>query len=80
MKITYDAEVDALNIIFRETTVTTQPLAEGIAADYDSNGQLVGLEILDAVKRFGGIETLRQVILEGIGPSLKPLSGTSVGD
>jgi uncharacterized protein YuzE len=68
MKISYDAEVDALSIIFRETTVTTQPLAEGIAADYDSEGQLVGLEILDAVERFGGQETLRQVVLEGIGP------------
>ncbi len=69
MKITYDAEVDALSIIFRETTVTTKHLAEGIAADYDSDGQLVGLEILDAVKRFGGQETLRQVIIEGIGIS-----------
>lgn len=69
MKITYDAEVDALSIIFRETTVTTKHLAEGIAADYDSAGQLVGLEILDAVKRFGGQETLRQVVIEGLGIS-----------
>ena len=35
MKISYDAEVDALSITFRETTVTTKHLAEGIAADYD---------------------------------------------
>ncbi|MCK6627336.1 MAG: DUF2283 domain-containing protein [Anaerolineae bacterium] len=45
-----------------------------MAADYDGDGQLVGLEILDAVKRFGGSETLRQVVLEGIGPSLQPAS------
>lgn len=70
MKISYDAEVDALSIIFRETTVTTQHLAEGIAADYDAKGQLAGIEILDAVKRFGGQETLRQVIIEGIGLSV----------
>lgn len=38
MKISYDAEVDALSITFRETTVTTRHLAEGIAADYDSEG------------------------------------------
>jgi uncharacterized protein YuzE len=69
MKISYDAEVDALSITFRETTVTTTPLTEGIAAEYDSEGQLVGLEILDAVKRFGGQETLRRVVLEGIGPT-----------
>jgi hypothetical protein len=35
MKISYDPEVDALSITFRETTVTTKHLAEGIAADYD---------------------------------------------
>jgi uncharacterized protein YuzE len=69
MKISYDAEVDALSIIFRDTTVTTKHLAEGIAADYDADGQFVGIEILDVVKRFGGKETLRQVVIEGIGPT-----------
>jgi len=70
MKISYDPEVDALSIVFRETRVTTKHLAEGIAADYDSEDRLVGLEILDAVRRFGGHDTLRQVVLEGIGPSV----------
>lgn len=51
MKISYDAEVDALSITFRETTVTTKHLAEGIVADYDSEGRLAGLEILDAKTR-----------------------------
>ncbi len=73
MKISYDAEVDALSITFRETTVTTKHLAEGIAADYDSKGQLAGIEILDVVKRFGGKDTLRQVVIEGLGPSIQPL-------
>ena len=73
MKISYDPEVDALQISFRDTTVTTQELAEGIAAEYDALGQLVGLEILDATKRFGDPSTLQQVILEGLGPSA-PLS------
>ena len=68
MKISYDPEVDALSISFRETTVTTKPLAEGIAADDDSEGRLAGLEILDAVKRFGDAETMRGVIHEGLGP------------
>jgi YD repeat-containing protein len=74
MKISYDTEVDALSIVFQETTVTTKHLADGIAADYDSNGQLVGIEILDALKRLGGQDTLRQVILEGVGPSLQPIA------
>jgi len=66
MKISYDAEVDALSITFRDTTVTTKHLAEGIAADYDSDGRLAGIEILDTVKRFGDQDTLRHVVLEGI--------------
>jgi len=74
-KISYDPEVDALSIIFKETTVTSEPLAEGIAADDDAEGRLVGLEILDAVKRFGGRETLRQVILEEIGPGIHARMG-----
>ena len=71
MRISYDQEVDALSILFRETTVTTQELAEGIAAEYDAEGQLAGIEILDAARRFGGEETLRQIIVEGIGPMLR---------
>ncbi len=71
MRITYDAEVDALSIVFHETTVTTKHLAEGIAADYDAQGRLAGIEILDALKRFGDAQTLRQVVLEGIGPTVK---------
>ena len=54
---------------FRETTVTTKHLGEGIAADYDADGKLAGIEILDAIKRFGGKETLRQVVVEGLGPT-----------
>ena len=72
MRISYDAEVDALSITFRETTVTTKHMAEGIAADYDADGKLAGIEILDAVKRFGGKETLRQIVIEGFGPATQP--------
>jgi uncharacterized protein YuzE len=53
-------------IIFIESTVMTRHLAEGIAADYDAEGRLAGIEILDAVKRFGAPEVFRQVVLESI--------------
>jgi len=68
MRITYDPQVDAMSIVFRETTVATKHLGKGIAADVDAQGQLAGIEILDAVKRFGGRDTLRQLVIEGIGP------------
>ena len=66
MRITYDREVDTLYIRFKETTVTTKHLAEGIAADYDSDGRLAGIEILDARKRLGDPATFKQVILEDV--------------
>lgn len=67
MRISYDPEVDALYIKFLDATVTTEHLAEGIAADYDAEGRLAGIEILDAVKRFGDSRTLRQITLEDVG-------------
>lgn len=66
MKISYDHEVDALYILFKDTTVTTKHLAEGIAADYDAEGRLAGIEILDAMKHVDDPTTFRQVILEDI--------------
>jgi len=66
MKITYDQEVDALYIRFRETTVTTQHLTEGIAADYDADGHLAGIEILDAMQLLGDPMVFKQVVLEDV--------------
>jgi len=67
MKISYDPEVDALSITFHETTVTTEHLAEGIAVDYDRYGNIAGIEILDVTTRLGDKNTLRQIVLEGVG-------------
>lgn len=67
MRITYDHEVDVLYIRFLETTVTTQHLAEGIAADYDAEGHLAGIEIIDAKKRLGDPKAFKQVVLEDVG-------------
>jgi len=66
MIITYDEEVDALYIRFHATTVTTQHLAEGIAAEYDQEGCLAGIEILNAFKRFRDPKAFQQVILENV--------------
>ena len=79
MKITYDREVDALYIRFKEATLTTKHLAEGIAADYDAEGLLAGIEILDAMKRLGDPQVFKQVILEDIalGAAAQPATGPS---
>jgi YD repeat-containing protein len=64
MRITYDSEVDALYIRFIEATVTTEHVAEGIALDYDADGRLAGIEILDAIKRFGNRDVFKRLIFE----------------
>jgi uncharacterized protein YuzE len=53
----------SLTSFYKDTTVTTKHLAEGIAADYDAAGFLTGIEILDAVKRLGDPAVFKQVIL-----------------
>ncbi len=66
MRITYDQEVDALYIRFQETTVTTKHLADGIAADYDAEGRLAGIEILNAMSRLGDPAVFKRVTLEDV--------------
>lgn len=64
MRITYDSEVDALYIRFKDAEVTTKHLSDGIVADYDGQGRLAGIEVLDAAKRLGDDNLLDQVVVE----------------
>jgi len=53
MKIEYDKEVDALYIRIQQKYVSrTEEISEGINLDFDEEGRLIGLEVLDAVKRY----------------------------
>ena len=56
MKITYDSEVGALYIRFKETTVTTKHFEDGISLDYDDARHLAGIEILDTDQRLDNPE------------------------
>ena len=71
MKISYDSEVDVLYIRFKETEVSTEHLAEGISADYDKDGNLAGIEILDASKILGDRNFFRQIIVDNLVGSSK---------
>ena len=52
MKIIYDAEVDVLRLVFRDAPVAESDEDKpGVILDYDSDGNVVGMEILDASKR-----------------------------
>lgn len=65
MKVTYDAETDTLTIVFRDV-----PIAEsdedkpGVILDYDAQGNLVSIEVLDASAR---VEEPRSVTLASAG-------------
>ncbi|RTH36099.1 hypothetical protein CSW37_07440 [Thermus scotoductus] len=51
MRITYDPEADALYIAFGEGPATVEEVGEGIALDWDAEGKLLGIEILDPTFR-----------------------------
>jgi len=52
MKVTYDPEVDVLRIILSEAAIDESDEDKpGVILDYDKEGNVVGLEILDASKR-----------------------------
>ena len=54
MKVRYDPEVDVLSIVLSDVPVRESDEDKpGIVLDYDDNGNVVGLEILDASKRMG---------------------------
>ena len=52
MKIRYDPEVDVLRIVFTDLPVEESDEEKpGLILDYDKNGNIVGVEILNASKR-----------------------------
>jgi uncharacterized protein YuzE len=66
MKITYDSEADALYIELREVPACDGiDIEDGVSADFDESGHVIGFEILDASKRLTETE-LSKVIYENL--------------
>ena len=65
MKITFDPEVDVLRIVLRDAPIEDSDEEKpGIILDYDSEGKIVGLEILDASKQKINARSLEYVITD----------------
>ncbi len=52
MKVSYDPEVDVVRIIFSDAAIEESDEDKpGVILDYDREGNIVGMEILEASKR-----------------------------
>jgi uncharacterized protein YuzE len=51
MKTLYDPKADALYVRFAETSIVeSEEVADGVVLDFDAEGKLVAIEVLDASK------------------------------
>jgi len=66
VKIEYSKEADALYILLRDVPVAdSRDLEEGVTVDFDTDGHVVGFEVLDASERLG-LSNLVNVSIENL--------------
>ena len=74
MRITYDPEADALYIELRDARAADNvDLEDGVSADLDAEGRVLGFEVLSARRRLGG-DPLDNIAIERLTP---PVEATS---
>ena len=66
MKIEYSHTADAIYVYFREVEAArSDDIAEGVVVDFDAQGQIVGIEILDVSSRLSA-KDLANVTIENL--------------
>jgi uncharacterized protein YuzE len=64
MKVIYDPGIDVLRILFSSALIEESDEDKpGIIIDYDKDGNVVGLEILDASKRMDNPRALDYAVM-----------------
>ena len=63
MKVTYDPEVDVLRILLSDAPIEESDEDKpGVILDYDHDGNVVGLEILEASKRIANPRSVEYAV------------------
>ena len=63
MKVTYDPEVDVLRILLSDAPIEESDEDKpGVILDYDKDGNIVGLEILEASKRTSNPQAMEYAV------------------
>jgi uncharacterized protein YuzE len=64
MKITYDAATDTLTVVLRDAPARISAEEKsGVILDYDAEGRLIALEVLDASSRVEDVETVQLQVI-----------------
>lgn len=68
MRVSYDSKTDTLSVILKEDTSVAESDEDkpGVILDYDQEGNLVSLEILDASQR---VTEAQKIEFEGLEPT-----------
>lgn len=65
MRVRVDSKADAMYLDLADRPVeVSEEVAEGIILDYDAEGRVVGIEILDASKRTGDPMALQNIVFD----------------
>jgi uncharacterized protein YuzE len=65
MRVRIDQGADAVYVNLTDRAIEgSEEVADGIVVDYDAEGRIVGVEILDASKRTDDPNVLKQLSLE----------------
>jgi uncharacterized protein YuzE len=63
VKVTYDAEVDMLRILLSNAPIEESDEDKpGVILDYDKDGNVVGLEVLEASKRISNPRSVEYAV------------------
>jgi len=71
VRLSYDSTNDVLSIVLDDNGTFTKDLDEDVSVVINADGQVVEVQLRDAMARFPGNDIFRQIVLDGIEPFTK---------